>query len=296
MKKNNLKISILILVLAILFVGCNNSEEHMAAFYLKGDADNSVNYKNINETDLWIMKSRDCYTTREVVQTATIEFEGKTYVGEYVDSNVRFLTNYLTDEYKFDSGRFHVDADTGELTVISFYLPLSKEKKITIEQGEKIAVNIAKKYIDVSNYTLDKYESEYNYQYTFEKILGGVCTGEKFSMSLTFDGKIQSLAKIMLGAFPNPDETEKYDERVKELIGAEATELVNNAVKEKYPAVIEYSAPWSITDKWLVLDEDNNICALYKVEIEDTYDKNIVDEYGGIKQTSFGALDFILIK
>ena len=293
--KKYYKILLATLIISILLVGCNTKEQ-LSAFYIKGTKDSNVHSENINETDLWIEKERTYYTDRDMLKTTTVEFENQTYTGEYVDSEVRFLTNYLTDEYKFDSGRFYVDAHTGELTVISFYLPLSKEKKITIEQGEKIAVNIAKKYIDVSNYTLDKYESEYNYQYTFEKILGGVCTSEKFSMSLTFDGKIKSLAKIMLDTFPNPEETEKYDERVKELIGAEAIELVNNAVKEKYPEVIKYSAPWSITDKWLVLDEDKNICTLYKVEIESAYEENIVDEYGNLMSVFDGALDFILIK
>ncbi len=280
--KNFYKILLATLIITILLVGCNTKNK-LSGFY-------------VNETDLWEKKSREHYTDKNILETTTIEFENQTYSGEYNDSEVRFKTNYLTDVYKFDSGRFHINAETRELTVISFYLPLVKEKKISIEEGEKIAVNIAEKYIDVSNYKLNKYEAEYDYQYTFEKELGGVRTAENFSISVTFDGKIKSLAKIMLGAFPNPKETEKYEKRVKEVTGVEATELVNKAIKEKYPAVTEYSAPWNITDKWLVLDEDNKICALYKVEIEDTYDKNIVDEYGGMKQTSSGALDFILVK
>lgn len=281
MKKYVIILSV-VLVISILLVGCNTKNK-LSVFY-------------VNETDLWETKSREHYTDKKITETISIEFENHSYSGKYDDSKVRFLTNYLTDNYKFEGGQFQLNADTGELTAICFYLPLSKEKKISIEEGEKIAVNIAEKYIDISNYTLEKYETEYNYQFTFEKVLCGVSTGEKFSMSLTFDGKIESLAKIMLGAFPNPKETEKYEKRVKEVTGAEANNLVSNAVKEKYPAVTEYSAPWNITDKWLVLDEDNKICALYKVEIEDTYDKNIVDEYGGMKQTSSGALDFILVK
>ena len=139
MKKYVIILSV-VLVISILLVWCNTKNK-LSVFY-------------VNETDLWELKSREHYTDKKITETISIEFENQTYSGEYNDSEVRFKTNYLTDVYKFDSGRFQINAETGELTVISFYLPIVKEKKISIEEGEKIAVNIAEKYIDVSNYKL----------------------------------------------------------------------------------------------------------------------------------------------
>ena len=294
MKTIKIKVLVICIVLSIIFVGCNNKK--LTACFVKGENDNSTNSVSANETDLWVTKNREYYTDKKILETVSVEFEGKTYTGKYSYSNVRFLTNYLTDNYVFEGGQFQIDAATGEFTAIAINWPLSKEKKITIEEGEKIAVSIVEKYVDTSEYSLYKYETEYNYQYAFQKMLNGVKTSEKIGVTLTFDGRVYSFAKIMLNAFPKSTEKTAYTERIDMLTNTEALKLVSDTVSQKYPAITEYSAHWSITDKWIVLDENDKMCILYKVEIEDTYDKNTVDEYGGLKMTSQGALDFILIK
>lgn len=293
--KKYYKILLATLIISILLVGCNTKEQ-LSAFYIKGTKDSNVHSENINETELWTSEKLNFHIENRAVQNMTVEFEGKKYSGKYKHSMVELGTNYTIDEYDFENGYFQINSLTGELHSIHFILPTTDKKNISIEQGAVIAEKIAKKYINKNNYEFAQTDMNYFYSYVYKKKLNNIYTYEKLAVTVNYNGEITGYAFFMGNAFPNPDETEKYDERIKELTSDKAVELVNKAVEERYPATIEYSAPYSIVDKRIVLDQNNNLCMLYKIEVESAYDKNVVDEYGNLMPVFDGALDFILIK
>lgn len=282
-------------LLMLILTGCGENKV-LQAFYVGETVDNASSSQTYSQFELWTSENLNSHIEKTAENSVTVKFNGAKYTGQYQYSYVELGTNYKINKYYFAGGMFSVNSTTGDLHSIYFHLDTTYEKEISIEDGARIAEQIAVKYLDVTDYEFRQKDMEFFYSYVYEKKLKDVYTYEKLALTVNYKGEIVGFAFYMGNAFPSPKDVGKYEDRINKLSSDEALALVESAAIEKYPQIITYNAPWCIEDKRIVLDDKNNLCMLYRVKVESTYDKNIVDENGNIAQTSHGVVDFILIK
>lgn len=287
--------SLLIFIITLLSLsGCTaqHKEATVTAYLLDSSTDGAAQSKTSSEFDLWSNENTSSHIEVDAAKTYTINFEGKEYIGKYENSHVELMTNFRADKYCFDGGEFNINSKTGELTYLFFYKPGVSEKTITIEQGEKIASSLAEKYINISDYNFSFTEYKTYYNYCYVKVLNGIETPEKLSISLDFDGSLERIHIKMIGAFPSPSEKQNYEKRIETLTNETAINTVKNKIAEKYPQTQENNSniKCAIVDKKCVLDENNEICMLYKTEIQD------VSIYEGQECVTGALLEWVVVK
>lgn len=133
-------------------------------------------------------------------KTMKVSFNGRQYVGQYVESKISRYINYQMDTYDFELGSFKLNAQTGELVRIDF----DGEGKggMSKAQCQKIVFEIIDKYINRKEYTMNTQDFDDSYCFTFEKYLEGIPTSEKIAIRVFTDGKISYFLHRMGNQFP----------------------------------------------------------------------------------------------
>lgn len=273
-------ILLVVLLFCLLFAGCNNAYaftdedyENLEIFTVNTTEGSSA--ISIEKYPLWSNDSPLLSSEKAPPKTMAVEFDGKTYTGEFVNSTVNVNENYRTDTYQGENGRyFEVNAKTGELTSISFKVQEGKDA-VSEDKREKVALELAEKYIDTGKYKMTTSESDVCKHYCFRKQLDGLKSGrEEFCedwlrIGVTKYGQVVSFESCMLGAYPDrlqdlPDQTQ---ERLHLLCSEGAKEKVLAQVKEAKKD--SKNAKISVVDavQWVLL-EDGTWGVIYGVKVE----------------------------
>jgi len=120
--------------------------------YEVGDMDALDFGTHENEYTLWSSEKLGLHQDETVPLEMTVEFNGKTYVGEYSWSYIKMPNVYISDRYKSGKVFFEVNADTGALTYVMFARNPSWSATLTEDDCQKITDGIADDYIDLSAY------------------------------------------------------------------------------------------------------------------------------------------------
>lgn len=135
------------------FSGCK-SKDNLTVLRVGGGIDSGYKSETMGEFELWLPENINPHLDETADKKFSVNFNGKTYSGDYKSSKVELMTNYRCDRYMMTDGYFEINAETNELFSIHIFNPKSTEKKVALKDGEILAQKIAAKYIDVNNYKL----------------------------------------------------------------------------------------------------------------------------------------------
>ena len=283
------KIIAALLALITLFtvIGCSSSTD-VVALSLEQKIDSPFGPKIDAEYDESSDEFLKLYENSEPQSQIQITFEGKTYTGTYNDSYSDLTFNSMADEYltEDEDVSFSVRRDNGDLMEVKFYNPDRGEGDKTFEECEKIAENIAKKYIDVSEYELTadddadlgddegvKYKI-YNYCYT--RMIDGEETSDLLNIVIGGSGEILLFENYTW----NKEELNKCDSasslnKIKKYCSEEAVKKIEEKLEIMYPGYASYE----IVRKVIVYMKTGNPGVAYNVDVRLKAEKTGEDEY-----------------
>lgn len=224
-------------LLCILLVSCSQihtgevMEEH---YYNLPCADSDFYLKSLDEYELWTSEKVNIHENKGAQSKMTVQFNGKTYSGEYWYSSTEFYNTYESDFYEFDEGWFSVKSGTNELDSIAFS-GVSKGN-CSKEECLKIAKSIANKYIDINEYELNIDTDETINYYTFVRKINGLETCDRLSVGVATNGEIVTFNAWMCSEFKRVAEMKDYPEewmlfKVDDLLGNNFDESITEMIK-----------------------------------------------------------------
>jgi|GEM_PF-2522260 len=273
-----MKRSLLALVLACILVfqvaACSNQSEPLDTFaslntkaieieVLSGSSDGGAmvsEHGSIDEVE------RNSYEDKDAPQTAEVVFNGKTYKGEYEFSIVKRHFFHVSDYYDGQGVFFSVNRENAQLESIVIS-DQAEEGDKAADECRKIAEELARKYIDLSQYTLSINEYTRLYGFSFTRMINGVATSDVLSVVVRSSGEIVCFYNYTSGkagnAFSSAD-PKAIGDVIDRLSSSEVMTMIDNKVNAMY----ENCASWSIVDKVLVELENHEIGLAYIIDGE----------------------------
>jgi len=193
---------------------------------------------------------------KDAPKTAEVVFYGKTYEGEYQYSIEKTHFLHVADKYSGSGVSFSVIRETSQLESIMIIDKIDEGDK-TPDECREIAEELAKQYIDLSQYTLST-KGDSLRAFHFVRMIGGVETSDFLSVVVRSSGEISYFYNYTSGkaenAFSNADPKEVGD-LIERLSSSEAMKMIDNKVN----AIYENCASWSIVNKRLVELENHEL-------------------------------------
>ena len=200
----------------------------ITAFYAGGSDNNSSGIIIEKETDFDGISTKFTDKAKRGT-TYTVDIDGVTYTGTYVNST-------KSDYYRDDTDNYEVRVD-GKIVTFSinretgicrmFYVAGEKSLGRELSQDEcyEKAFAYAKKYID----DIDNYQSIANnkrgpgrgYNFIWQRVVNGIGTSDVFSIAIKENGEIYDYVLQSIGSFKNTD------------ISRVNTQEIENAVERK---------------------------------------------------------------
>lgn len=255
--KKALILTIVIAILTLSFSGCANTEpKEKYTLKLSGFSDSIPQLSSTQEYDAW--RKPDYTDPSRVGKTLSISIGDMQFEGTYRKSEQIVYNNYYDHYYKFGLNYFSVN-DEGELESLSLVENLLSEMPeedaiCTEEECREIALDLAKKVFDISNYTIT-YEyipMFYSHRYYFNKYINGFKCADEIFIDISVNGQILTFASYMRGEMPTEDVNVNFDlEEIKKQIQVR--------LEERYAYFDgEYAIDFEIQRTVLTLDEDDN--------------------------------------
>lgn len=224
MKKHIVIILLLLLMTLCVFCACSPAEEapeivpyekdHPAAIFKTSiaQAGNGGGPSiSVAPKTIW---SRDYFNNDQASAEMTVNFNGITYSGKYVESTIQAKTSYVADFYKTPNGiRFSVRSDTKELVSLNLATAsFFREQALATdkEDPQAFAIAYAKELgsamVNLDDYTISTTTSELSklvdgveHKYTmyiisFDKMIGELKTADGFTIRITSRGALISYA------------------------------------------------------------------------------------------------------
>lgn len=217
-------------------VGCNKHTPKICDVGQSGGA-------NIKLETTFRSAGGEEYVDEKAPKTATVEFMGQQYTGEYKRTWYASTNPYPYLEYEFDDGLFDI-GENGKLYVISLKTKsnnFSQEERRSDEEYIELATQAAMQLADVTDWKVtisprhvDKDGKSDTYFVRFVKHLGEIPTSEEIGISIKLDGKITYADSFMLGEFDEGIAEDKFDyeaieqqvlERMKEIYGPDDSDI-----------------------------------------------------------------------
>ncbi len=198
--------------------------------------------------------------TENVAKSMTIEFDNKSYTGEYWRSNIVFLSGKQIDKYKFgNKGVFAVAHADGRLTDIEFLGRIRAGQK-SIEDCKDEAVRIAAQYIDVDQYKLTTKTEGELHSFRFQRYIGDMKTVSQVSVLISTYGDLVQFSQMMTEEVENLTNRRDIGEIIK-TIGILNSDKGIGLVDEKIRSMYESkdNLNYVINDKVMVVLDDEDI-------------------------------------
>lgn len=216
-----------------------------------------VEYSNAEEIDISTFPKSELqrwngqsFKAEDAEKTVKVNFDGKEYEGEYLESTYYSYNSYRTDDFMNKDGTWiSINADTGELAGINIMsVERYKEEKQAedVKDAESVCEAIAReyasRYADLSEYSLLKsnqlrYSDSYStYTFLFAKEIDGIRTADWISCSVTSKGTIFQINFGDLGVMDRVDKSE-----IDRFRNIDAEELLAERVKEQIPELRSFA-------------------------------------------------------
>lgn len=252
--------------------------------YEIGSFESADGGQHTSEYPLWDPDMLNYHQAATVAKEASVTFNGQTYTGQYDLSSVQIPNTYVSHRYtvQYDDGKviwFSINSATGELASIWF---ISKDLVIesaTEAECRKIADELAKVYIPLSEYCVKTDEQEQSYIYTYYREVNGYPTSDQVHIAVKKNGTIASFGTFMLGAFEGVKSISIDENKASEAVEKKMDTIYASTVGDK---------SFEIKDKQLVKLENEKIAVLYTVDVEIVRDD--IDQDGTKRQIQSGSL------
>ncbi len=226
----------------------------------------------------WSMEKRNSHKDPSASAQARATFNGKSFTGKYLGTNVVVPNLYSKHRYMGDNCRFEIDSRTGEICSFAIFAGLTTEFNIDENECKASADAFAKNYITLLNYEVEITPMTVGEKYRFYSVdyykkIGGCKTNDGMSITVNGNGEIVCFDLNTLGAFGI---TEKLT-----IDKTAADKIVANNLKEMLKNYDEENWSNEINDVTLIKTESGNQALLYKINVEvripvdgeiDTYD------------------------
>ncbi len=205
---------------------------------------------------------RKSYQDKDAPGEAKVVLNGKTYTGEYTHSIVEGHYFHVSDYYSGSSGWFSVNRETAQLERL--HPDSSKKGDKSTDECRKIAEELARQYIDLSQYTLSGGGGDNLHPYLFMKTINGMETNDTLFIGVSSSGEIVDFSNFTSGnaenAF-NSIDAKAIDDLIERLSSSEVMEMIDKKVNTIY----EDCASYSIENKVLVDLENNELGLIYVI-------------------------------
>jgi len=262
--KKELVILFSIITIILSMSSCNTSKPLTGYNALQiGGADTLDGGIHASEYSIWDTSKVNYHQDKSAPSQATVSFNGITYTGTYMRSVVRVPNLYVSHRFKGDNVFFEINAETGELSSITFaYEPL-KQASLDKKSCEDIAKSIADKYINLDAYTMDVSTSRiydnYLYSFNFYKEINGYKTADSLTVVVDGNGNINSFAAKMIGSFSNSESVYLDNEKMSIAIDEKLNMIYANN---------ENRTAYDVKSILFVKLEDNSYALLCTIENE----------------------------
>ena len=238
-----------------------------------------------NEYALWSSEKLGLHQDETVPLEMTVEFNGKTYVGEYSWSYIKMPNVYISDRYKSGKVFFEVNADTGALTYVMFARNPSWSATLTEDDCQKITDGIADDYIDLSAYqtktSVTPIENTNNYYYScqYYREIDGYQTNDLLNIVVDGEGNVVIFEAEMLHSFDGVTTVGLAADQSRAAVDAKLETIYQKNTDER---------THTVKDVRLIRLEDGSFAHYYTVN-------NSFIRMDGETQHSYGSLVNVLV-
>jgi len=278
-----IKALLVLTVIAIAFSACAKTDIYgippkMAAYEIVAAVDSNDGGLHADECTEWSTDKCSAFVSQSATNNKTVEFNGKTYIGEYWYSVVELFNTYQTDYYTFDDGWFAVNQSDNSLSSIIFYDIKTGSK--TVDDCEEEALRLAKQYIDVDHYELTTQSDEYINTYIFQRYIDGCKTCANLSIGFSTNGDVVTFSVMMtdeIEANLNQRGIISAKSTVERLGSDNGKMVLENKIKSIYPNLNEYE----IVEKIIVILDDGSVGMVYIADVTYTLSETESEENVG---------------
>ena len=203
-----------------------------------GDGDSALNVNT--PIEIGLDKNGKSFRDREKVgTTATIEVEGKTYVGTYYGSDASAFYKDDKDLYMingdYKSGSFEISRETGEVTDF-FITGFLTGGDMTQEEAYNIVNVFLQPYLNgKGNYEMTyEHDSGTAYLFIFSQMVNGMQSSDYAAVSISKNGEIFSFSSGSLGALQNADASHVDMNKMYSALEEKVNEMYKNYYYAQY--------------------------------------------------------------
>ena len=164
----------------------------------------------------------------------------------------------------------------------------SKEYDVSVRIPEadcrKIADDLAKNYISLSEYKVICHDRSQSYQYTYYREVSGYETSDQLYIAVKADGSISSFANLTVNSFAGITSVIIDEEK--------AADTLEEKMNALYSSTIGYNG-FEIKDKQMVILHDGKIAILYSIETLIT--RNVPGPDGNEYPATLNSLEDLLL-
>ncbi|MBO4831381.1 MAG: hypothetical protein J5569_02785 [Oscillospiraceae bacterium] len=237
------KIIVVLLVITLSTALSSCASEQTANTHINGKSNSDVIATSVANTDgypqlvceIWKDTAVAPVGSGEKENSKTIEFNNKTYTGEYWRSTVPFLANYQVDKYRFEGGWFGIKHSDGNLSSMNFSDTRAGQKSVDDCKNE--AIRIAAHYIDINQYELTAKTEDFLNTYVFQRYFEGIETIAKLTISISTNGKIVTFSQIMTEEVEdllNSGDINEFKNTIEKLTSEDSKKLVYEKIESIY--------------------------------------------------------------
>ncbi len=265
--KKTVALIMAIFIITGAFAGCSGNSNGSDSFVALGLDTFDGTY---SDYELWSNEMSNWHKEEDAPENITVTFNGVSYTGSYVHSEVLMFNNYMTHNYKTPEGvEFGINADTG--AVVSYSSDLqSKPGGKTQEDCARIADEFIGQLVDVSQYTRtctgDEAENGSFYHFSYMKYISGIETCDRLWIGLSGTGEILFFGSCMAGAIDlgSQDSRSELTKAVEELSSDKALA----ALSGKAATVFGGDEHYEISHRYIVILTDGSLAMLYTTYVE----------------------------
>ncbi len=258
MEENTMKkaIALILSILIITFCSCGKEKRPNYVAYEASLYDGLDGGHHSVDVPLWMAEKYSTSENNLAPETAEIEFNGKTYTGNYLYSTSQAPATYVSHKYRSDEASFAINASTNELTEIMFVGNSSYTSSLSAEECRQIAETLAKSYIDISEYRAEENIGDFLYSVTYFREIDGYKTSDQLAISVNYGGEIFSFSRTNLGSFADISEIQYDNEKIDTAIHKKILEIYRDENKH---------IGYNINSVVLIRFDDGSIAFLFEI-------------------------------
>lgn len=199
------------LMLISYICGCaeENKPENIEYVVLEvGNGDSDDGGKHTSEVPVWDNSKTTSHSDSTAPAEVTVDFNGKSYTGEYVRSVTRVPNLFVSHRYKCESENvfFEINGSTGELVDLVYAGKYADESTVDEAYCRKIADAVAKQYVNLDEYKVEiasreEIRSNYACAFHYFREIDGYKSYDCLNIAVDGNGNVVSFELGDIGSF-----------------------------------------------------------------------------------------------